>query len=141
MLKKNDRHENVREPVVNHVKGHDRSRRPDKKRDHELKREPTGRRSSNARQLCCVFQDMKPPKSILWKSTDMQRPIQRVKFTKAIARHTKIRDQNPSLGLFAQVNLMSDAPTLQNLRIDLRKRQSGKSKVPAKQRGSWPKVY
>ena len=48
-------------------------------------------------QLGCVFQDMNPPKSILRKSTDMQRPIQRVKFTKAIARHTKIRDQNPSL--------------------------------------------
>ena len=28
----------------------------------------------------------------------MQKPIHRVKFTKAIARHTKIRDQNPSLG-------------------------------------------
>ena len=28
----------------------------------------------------------------------MQRPIQRVKFTKVIARHTKIRDPNPSLG-------------------------------------------
>ena len=28
----------------------------------------------------------------------MLRPIQRVKFTKAIACHTKIRDQNPSLG-------------------------------------------
>ena len=28
----------------------------------------------------------------------MPKPIQRVKFTKAIARHTKIRDQNPSLG-------------------------------------------
>ena len=28
----------------------------------------------------------------------MPRPIQRVKFTRAIARHTKIRDQNPSLG-------------------------------------------
>ena len=28
----------------------------------------------------------------------MQKPIQRVKFTKAIARHAKIRDQNPSLG-------------------------------------------
>ena len=27
----------------------------------------------------------------------MQKPIQRVRFTKAIARHTKIRDQNPSL--------------------------------------------
>ena len=49
-------------------------------------------------QLGCVFHDMKPPKSILRKSTDMQKPIQRVKFTKAIARHTKIRDPNPSLG-------------------------------------------
>ena len=39
------------------------------------------------------------------------------------------------------VNLISEAPTLQNLRIGLKKRQSGKSKVPAKQRGSWPKVY
>ena len=28
----------------------------------------------------------------------MRRPIQRVKFTKAVARHTKIQDQNPSLG-------------------------------------------
>ena len=28
----------------------------------------------------------------------MQKPIQRVKFTKAIARHTKIRYQKPSLG-------------------------------------------
>ena len=99
MLKKNDWHENVREPVFNHVKGHDRSGRPDKKRDHEVKRGPTGRRSSNARQLGCVFQDMKPPKSILRKCTDMRKPIQRVKFTKAIARHTKIRDKNPSLGM------------------------------------------
>ena len=41
---------------------------------------------------------MTPPKSILRKGTDMPKPIQRVKFTKSIARHTKIRDQNPSLG-------------------------------------------
>ena len=34
---------------------------------------------------------------------------------------------------------MSVAPTLQNSRIGLKRRQSGKSKVPAKQRGSWPK--
>ena len=98
MLKKNDWHENVRQLVVNLDKSHERSERPDKNRHHELKRGPTGRRSSNARQLGCVFQDMKPPKSILRKSSDMQKPIQRVKFTKAIARHTKIRDQNPSLG-------------------------------------------
>ena len=96
MLKKGDWHESVWEPVVNY--GHDRSGQPGKKRDHELERGSTGRQSSNARQLGCVFQDMKPPKSILRKSTNMQRPIQRVKFTKAIARHTKIRDQNPSHG-------------------------------------------
>ena len=29
----------------------------------------------------------------------MRRPIQRVKFTKAVARHAYIRDQNPSLGM------------------------------------------
>ena len=80
------------------TKNHERSGRHGKNRDHELKRGPPGRRSSNSRYLGCVFQDMKPPKSTLRKSSDMQKPIQRVKFTKAIARHTKIRDQNPSLG-------------------------------------------
>ena len=66
--------------------------------DKKLERRSSQRRSSNARQLGCIFQDMKPPKSFLWKCTDMPKPIQRVKFKKAIARHTKIRDQNPSLG-------------------------------------------
>ena len=143
MLKKYDLHESIWQPVVKRDKSHDRPGRPDVKREtrHELKQGLVGRRSSNTRQLGCVFQDMKPPKSILRKSSYMQKPIQRVKFTKAIARHTKIRYQNPSLGFFfAQVNLMSAAPTLQNLRIGLRRRQNGKSKVPAKQRGSWPKT-
>ena len=56
--------------------------------------------SSNTRQLGCVFQDMGPPKSssILRKSSDIRKPIRRVKFTKASARHAYIRDQNPSLG-------------------------------------------
>ena len=100
MLKKNDLRESVWQPVVNRDKIHEIPGRPDVKRDtcHELKRGPVGRRSSNARQLGCVFHDMKPPKSILRKSSDMQKPIQRVKFTEAIARHTKIRDKNPSLG-------------------------------------------
>ena len=35
---------------------------------------------------------------------------------------------------------MSVAPMLQNLRVGLRRRQSGKSKVPAKQHGGWPEV-
>ena len=108
---------------------------------HELKRGPTRRRSSNARQLGCVFQDIKPPKSILRKSSDMQKPIQRVKFMKATARHTKIRDQNPSLGYICPGELHQAAPTLQNLRIGLKRRQSVRSKVHAKQRVSWPKVF
>ena len=143
MLKKHELHDITWQPVVNRDKSHDIPGRPDVKRDtcHELKHGPVGRRSSNTRQLVCVFQDVEPPKPILRKSSDMQKPIQRVKFMKAIARHTKIRDKNPSLGYICLgVNLISAAPTLQNLRIGLRRRQSGKSKVPAKQRGSWPKV-
>ena len=72
-LKKNDWHENVWQPVVNRDKSHERSGRPDINRDtcRELKRGPTGRRSSDARQVGCVFQDMKPPKSIVRKSSDM----------------------------------------------------------------------
>ena len=43
---------------------------------------------------------MEPPKSssILRKSSDVRKPIRCVKFTKAVARHANIRDQNPSLG-------------------------------------------
>ena len=57
--------------------------------------------SSNTRQLGCVFQDVEPPKSssILRKSSDIRKPIQCVKFTKAVARHANIRDKNPSLGM------------------------------------------
>ena len=101
MFKKNDLHESVWQPVVNRDKSHDRPGRPDVKRDtcHELKRGPDRRRSSNARELGCVFHDMKPPKSILRKSSDVQKPIQRVKFTETVVRHADIRDQNPSLGM------------------------------------------
>ena len=57
--------------------------------------------SSNTRQLGCVFQDVEPPKSssILRKSSSIRKPIRCVKFTKAVARHADIRDQNPSLGM------------------------------------------
>ena len=102
MLKKYGLHDRTWQPVVNRDESHDRSGQPVAKRDtrHELKHGPVGCRSSNTRQLGCVFQDMEPLKltSILPKSSDMQKPIQRLKFTKAIARHNKIRDQNHSLG-------------------------------------------
>ena len=93
-LKKGDWHE--RGSITD--RSHDRSGKPDKRSDKKLGRKSSQHRSSDARQLGCVFQDMTPPKSILRKSTDMPKPTQRVKFKKAIARHTKIRDQNPSLG-------------------------------------------
>ena len=41
---------------------------------------------------------------------------------------------------FAQVILNSVTPKLQNSRIGLRKWRNGKSDVPMKQRGGWPKV-
>ena len=91
MLKKNDLYAGIWQPVVNRDKSQERWERPDVNRDtcHELKWGPVRRRSSYARQLGCVFQDMKPPKSILRKSSDKQKPIQRVKFTNAIVRRAK----------------------------------------------------
>ena len=103
MLKKYDLHDRTGQPVVNHDKSHDRTWQHVVKRDtrHELNHGSVGCKSSNTRQLGCVFQDMEPPKlsSILRKSSDMQQPIRCVKFTNAVVRHAKIRDQNPSHGL------------------------------------------
>ena len=88
MLKKHGLYDRTGKPVVCRDTRHERHG-------------PVVCNSSNTRQWGCVCQDMEPPKfsSILRKSSDMQRPIQRVKFTKAVARHAYIRDQNPSLGM------------------------------------------
>ena len=97
ILKKGDWHE--RGPVTN--QGHDRPEQLGKKGDNKLERRSSQRRSSNARQLSCVFQDMEPPKSssFLRKSSDIRKPIRCVQFTKAVLRHANNRDQNPSLGM------------------------------------------
>ena len=97
MLKKGNWQE--REPVTDEC--HDRPGKPGKRSDQKLGQNLSKRQFSVPRQLGCVFQDMTPPKSILWKGTEMSKSIQRVQFTKAIARHTKIsRPQS-----FARVNL------------------------------------
>ena len=98
LLKKGDWHE--RESVADRY--HDRSGKPVQSRGKKLGRNSSKRQLSDARQLGCVFQDMTPPKSLLRKSTDMPKTIQRVKFKEAITRHTKIRDQNPSLRYICQ---------------------------------------
>ena len=82
MLKKVDWQE--REPVTDQC--HDRQGKLGQRSDKKLGQNSSKRQSSDARQLGCVFQDMKPPKSIFRKCTDMPKPIQRVKFTKAFAR-------------------------------------------------------
>ena len=91
MLKKHELHDRTGQPVVTRDKSHDRTGQPVVNRDtrHEPNQGPVGCRSSNTRQLGCVFQDMEPPKltSILRKSSDMQKPIRRVRFTKAVVRH------------------------------------------------------
>ena len=78
--------------------------------------------------------------SILRKSSTISKSIRCVKFTKAVARHADIRDQNLRSEWHAQVILISATPMPQNLRIGLRRRQSDKSKKPVKQRGVWPKM-
>ena len=59
---------------------HDRTGQPVRKSGKKLGQNSSRSQFSDARQLGCVFQDMTPPKSILRKSTDMPKPIQRVKF-------------------------------------------------------------
>ena len=88
----------------------------------------------STRQLGCVFQDMEPPKSssIPRKSPYIRKPdvFNSLKPSYVMQTfETKILRSE----WFAQVNLISVAPTLQNLRIGLRKRD--KSKVPANKRG------
>ena len=62
----------------------DRTGQPVKRSDKKLGQNSSERQFSDARQLGCAFRDMKPPKSILRKSTDMPKTIQRVKLKKAI---------------------------------------------------------
>ena len=126
LLKKGDWHE--RGSVTDRY--HDRSGKPDKRSDKKLGQNSSKRQLSDARQLGCVFEDMEPPKSslILRKNSNILKPSRCVEFTKAVLRHT-------------EVNVISVTPMLQNLRIGLKKRQSGKSDVPVKQCGSCPKVF
>ena len=115
LLKKGDWHE--RGSVTDRYP--DRPGKLGKRSDEKLGQNLSERQSSDARQLGCVFQDMTPPKSILRKCTDMPKPIQRVKFTRLLHVIPKFETKILRSDIFAQVNLISVAPTLQNLRIDL----------------------
>ena len=87
----------------------------------------------------CVFQDMTPPKSILRKSTDMPKPIQRVKFTKAIARHTKnSRPKPPRSVTFAQVKPNERSPNAP--KFEDRSQEEPEWQEQGAREAAWPKV-
>ena len=119
MLKKNEVHDRTGQPVVNRDKSPDRTGQPVVNRDtrYESNHGPVGCRSSNTRQLGCVFQDMEPPKSssILRKSSNIRKPIRCVKLTKAVVRHADIRDLNPSLGMICPGDLHQRSPNAPKL--------------------------
>ena len=96
--------------------------------------------SSNTRQLGRVFQDMEPPKSssILRKSSDMQKPIRCVKFTKAVARDANIRDQNPSLGMMWSAEPHQRSPCAP--KFEHRSLEETEWQGRCAQRGSWQKI-
>ena len=123
MLKKNDSHENVRQLVVNLGKSHDRSGRPDENRDHESIIERTTIGLCLSRHEAADVYSPEEPRHAETNSTCKK---SRRLFHVTLKFETKILRSD----IFAQVNLISAAPTLQNLRIGLRRRQSGKSKVP-----------
>ena len=100
-----------------------------KRSDKKLGRRSSRRRFSDARQLGCVFQDMTPPKTILRKSINMQRAVQRENSRRLLRVTLKFETKILRSDTFAQVNLISEAPTLQNLRIGLRRRQKSARKA------------
>ena len=71
----------------------------------------------------------------------MPKPIQRVKFKKAITRHTKIRDQNPSLGYICPGESHERSPNAPKFEDRSREETEWQELgCPRKQRGSWPKM-
>ena len=125
MLKKHELHDRTVQPVVcrdtRHAQGHG----------------PVVCDSSNTRQLGCVFQDMEHPKSssIIRKSSAIQKPIKRVKVTKAIARHSKIRDKNPSLGMMCPGEPHARSPNAPN--FDVRSQEETEWQEQGAREAAW----
>ena len=129
MLKHNDWHENVRQPVVNRDRSHGGSGRPDINRDtcHELECTTIG--------LCFPRHEA----AEVYLTEELRHAESNPTREIHVSYCTSHENSRPKF--FDRIYLpISAALTLQNLRIVHRRRQSGKSKVPAKQRGSWPKM-
>ena len=109
--------------VINQGQG--RPGQPGKKRGNKLERGPSKHRSSSARQLGCVFQDVKPPKSVLREEHGTCRVQSNVWNSRRLL-HVTLKFETKILrsDSFAQVNLISAASTFWNLRIGFQKRRT-----------------
>ena len=94
MLKKGNWQE--RESVTDGC--HDRTGKPVKRGDEKLGQNSSKRQSSDARQLGCVFQDMKPPKSILRKGHRHAETNPTCEVQEGYCASYLNSRQNPSLG-------------------------------------------
>ena len=134
MLKKG----NWQEPVTDEC--HDRPGKPGKRSGKKLGQNSSRSQFSDARQLEVAYFKTWHRRSLFSGRAQTCRNQSNVWNSRRLLRVTlKFETKIFRSDIFAQVNLISAAPTLQNLRIGLRRRQSGKSDGPAKQRGSWPK--
>ena len=60
----------------------------------------------------------------------MQKPIQRVKFTKAFARHANIRDKNPSLGFICPREFHERGPNAPKIEDRSQEERVGRAMCP-----------
>ena len=89
-----------------------------------------------------VSQDTEPPDSatISWKGTTVLETIRRVRFTRAALRQANIREnKGPSLEKYKTKILISEVPTLGNLRTDLQEKLQDKSDAPTETRRNLPR--
>ena len=80
------------------------------------------------KNLGCVSQDVEPPRSssILRKSSTTMKPIRCARFSTAVLRNAKLRDQNPSLNKMCHQNShqpCSNAPKLEDRSLEETERQ------------------
>ena len=115
LLKKGNWQE--REPVTD--EGHDRPGKPGKRSDEKLGQNSSERQSSDARQLGWrMLGTMTPPKSYSPEGHRHAEANPDCEIHKGYCTsHQNSRPKSFARKKFAQVNLMSVAPTLQNLRI------------------------
>ena len=91
--------------------------------------------------LRSVFQDMTPPKSILRKSTDMPKANPACEGSQRLLHVIrKFETKIPSLGYICPGEPHERSPNAPKFEVRSQEETEWQEQVPAKQRGSWPKM-